>query len=62
MQEERKKSEKEGPNPSNPIDQKEREPFREPKRPFDPPIDREEEAEREIEEERPRLLHGSPPP
>jgi len=41
-----KKTEKERQDPSNPIDQNEREPYREPKRPFDPQIEHEIEPER----------------
>lgn len=49
MEDERRKNpEKERQDPSNPIDQTEREPFREPKRPFDPNVEREEdEVERD---------------
>lgn len=51
MQDERRKNpEKERQDPAKPIDQTEREPFREPKRPFDPEIEREEEdVERDIQ-------------
>ncbi len=55
MEDPRKRSEKERQNPSKPIDQSEREPYREPKRPFDPQIDREihpGQLDREIERER----------
>jgi hypothetical protein len=37
----RKDQNTERQNPSNPMEQPEREPYRDPKRPFDPQIDRE---------------------
>ena len=42
-----KKKERERENPPNPMDQPEREPFREPKRPFDPDVERGKEIERQ---------------
>ena len=40
-----KKRERERQNPPNPMDHPEREPYREPKRPFDPDVNRGEDLD-----------------
>ena len=41
------KPDQERENPPNPMDHPEREPFREPKRPFDPDVERGEKIDRQ---------------